>query len=47
MTKRVFRAICLVAAVVLLAADDTALPSQTETKLVQVAASFLGRQMEE
>ena len=34
-------------AVVLLAADDTALPSQTETKLVQVAASFLGRQMEE
>lgn len=34
-------------AVVLLAADGATVPSQTEIKLVQVAASFLGKQMEE
>ena len=34
-------------AVVLLTADEAAVPTQTEIKLVQVAASFLGKQMEE
>lgn len=33
-------------AVVLLAPDDGTLPTQTEIKLTQVAASFLGKQME-
>ncbi|MDR3314524.1 MAG: AbrB/MazE/SpoVT family DNA-binding domain-containing protein [Oscillospiraceae bacterium] len=33
--------------VVMLANENGALPSQTEIKLIQVAASFLGRQMEE
>lgn len=34
-------------AVVLLTADEASVPTQTEIKLVQVAASFLGKQMEE
>jgi len=34
-------------AVVLLSNDDSSVPSQTEQKLTQVAASFLGKQMEE
>ena len=33
--------------VVLLMSEDGAQPTQTETKLVQVAAAFLGKQMEE
>ena len=34
-------------AVILLTADEASVPTQTEIKLVQVAASFLGKQMEE
>ncbi|MDR0884390.1 MAG: AbrB/MazE/SpoVT family DNA-binding domain-containing protein [Oscillospiraceae bacterium] len=34
-------------AVVLMMHEDGTLPTQTETKLVQVAAAFLGKQMEE
>ena len=33
--------------VALISADEISVPSQTDVKLVQVAASFLGRQMEE
>ncbi len=34
-------------AVVLLLNENSSVPTQTETKLIQVAASFLGKQMEE
>ena len=34
-------------AVVLMSTDKTAAPSQTDIKLTQVAAGFLGKQMEE
>ena len=34
-------------AVVLLSGDKSTLPSQTDVKLTQVAAGFLGKQMEE
>ena len=33
--------------VIMLLSEDGAMPTQTEVKLIQVAASFLGRQMEE
>jgi AbrB family transcriptional regulator (stage V sporulation protein T) len=33
--------------VIMLMNENGAMPSQTEVKLIQVAASFLGRQMEE